>query len=88
MKTNKMEQTKKQTAVEFAIQKLEKFIVKGNQIAVEAILEQAKEMEKYQILDAFVEGSRFKPDVNQSTPDGIEPEVMGAVDYYDNIYSK
>ena len=80
--------TKKQTAVEFAIQKLEKFIVKGNQIVVEAILEQAKEMEKYQILDAYVEGSRFKVDIAQSTPDGIEPEVMGAVDYYDNIYSK
>jgi hypothetical protein len=52
------------------------------------IIEQAKEIEKYQILDSFVEGSRFKVDIAQSTPDGIEPEVMGAVDYYDNIYSK
>lgn len=81
-------ENKKQTAVEFAVAKLEKFIPSDNQIAVEAILEQAKEMEKYQILDAYVEGSRFKVDIAQSTPDGIEPEVMGAVDYYDNIYSK
>ena len=45
----------KQTAVEFAIQKLEKFIVKGNQIAVEAILEQAKEIEKEQIIKAIID---------------------------------
>ena len=45
----------KKTAVEFAIQKLEKFIVKGNQIAVEAILEQAKEMEKQQIIKAIID---------------------------------
>jgi hypothetical protein len=81
-------ENKKQTAVEFAVAKLEKFIPSDNQIAVEAILEQAKEMEKYQILDAYVEGSRFKVDIAQSTPDGIEPEVMGAVDYYDNVYNK
>lgn len=51
-----MEQTKKQTAVEFAIQKLEKFIVKGNQIAVEAILEQAKEMENQQLKEKYDNG--------------------------------
>ena len=46
----------KQTAVEFAIQKLEKFIVKGNQIAVETILEQAKEMEKQQLKEKYNNG--------------------------------
>ena len=34
------------TAVEFAVEKLEKFIPSGNQIAIGLILEQAKEMEK------------------------------------------
>ena len=42
-----MEQ-KEQTAVEFAVAKLEKFIPKGNQIAIDAILNQAKEIEKHQ----------------------------------------
>ena len=46
----------KKTAVEFAVEKLEKFIPSGNQLAVELILEQAKEMEKEQILDAHIKG--------------------------------
>ena len=41
------------TAVEYAVEKLEKFIPSGNQLAIEAILEQAKEMEKKQIVDAW-----------------------------------
>ena len=47
----------KQTAVEFAVAKLEKFIPKGNQIAIDAILNQAKEMEKQQIMDAWDDGN-------------------------------
>ena len=42
----------KQTAVDYAVEKLEKFILSGNQIAIEAILEKAKEMERIQIIDA------------------------------------
>ena len=34
------------TAVEFAVEKLEKLIPSGNQITIEIILEQAKEMSK------------------------------------------
>jgi hypothetical protein len=34
----------KQTAVEFAVEKLEKFIPSGNQIAIYSILEQANKM--------------------------------------------
>ena len=95
-----MEQhTKKQTAVEFLEKEITQIIsyleedgdyamkgAKDKLFGEKNIIQQAKEMEKYQTLDAFVEGSRFKPDVNQSTPDGIEPEVMGAVDYYDDTY--
>jgi hypothetical protein len=36
------------TAVEFAVEKLEKFIPSGNQLAVELILEHAKVMEEQQ----------------------------------------
>jgi len=36
------------TAVEFAVEKLEKFIPSGNQLVIRIILEQAKEMEKEQ----------------------------------------
>jgi hypothetical protein len=78
-------ENKKQTAVEWLIEQL---IPEDQHEGIMDIIEQAKEIEKYQILDSFVEGSRFKVDIAQSTPDGIEPEVMGAVDYYDNIYSK
>jgi hypothetical protein len=46
-----MKKNKKQTAVEFAVEQLEKFIPEGNQIAIYAILEKAKEMEKQQIID-------------------------------------
>ena len=46
---NRMKIEKQQSAVEFAVGQLEKFIPKGNQIAIYAILEQAKEMEKQRI---------------------------------------
>ena len=48
-------EAKKQSAVEFAVEQLEKFIPEGNQIAIDAILEKAKEMEKQQIIDAIVD---------------------------------
>jgi len=46
----------KQTAVDFAIEQLEKLIPSGNQIAIFVIKEQAKQMEKEQIKDAFTDG--------------------------------
>jgi hypothetical protein len=45
----------KKTAVEFAVEKLEKFIPSGNQLAVELILEQAKEMEEEQIMKVVMD---------------------------------
>ena len=47
---------KKETAVEFAVEKLEKFIPSGNQLIIHIILEQAKEMEskKQQKYDEMV----------------------------------
>ncbi len=46
----------KPTAVEFAVEKLEKFIPSENQLVIRIILEQSLEMEKQQIIDAYWEG--------------------------------
>lgn len=50
LKQNKMEE-KQKSAVEFAVEKLEKFIPSGNQIAIDCVLEQGKEMEEKQIIE-------------------------------------
>ena len=71
----------KQTAVEFAVEKLEKFIPSGNQIAIFSILQQAKQMEKEQIKDAFVECWQ------SNVPDGIECK-LDAEQYYNETYGK
>jgi hypothetical protein len=64
-----MKTEKQQSAVEFAVGQLEKFIPKGNQIAIYAILEQAKEMEKEQLKEMYLKGIEnydptFKKKVN------------------------
>lgn len=73
----------KQTAVEFAVDKLEKFIPGGNQIAIFAILEQAKQMEKDQIMEAC--GVGFND--GQSYMDG-NPKFQSAEQYYNETYGK
>jgi hypothetical protein len=45
----------KPTAVEFAVEQLEQLIPSGHQLAIRIILDQAKEMEKQQIIDAYKE---------------------------------
>ena len=44
------------TAVEFAVEQLQQLIPFGHQLAIRIILEQAKEMEKQQIENAFNNG--------------------------------
>jgi hypothetical protein len=61
---------KKQTAVEFAVEKLEKFIPSGNQLIIHIILEQAKEMEKQQQEYFFRCGRQY-----QLTGEGTFTEV-------------
>ena len=46
----------KQTAVDFALEKLEKLIPSGNQIIIGIIIEKAKQMEKEQIEQAYGDG--------------------------------
>ncbi len=76
---------KQQTAVEFAVEKLEKFIPSGNQLAVLAILEQAKEMEKQQIEIAFEQGTNNSADyyIPQASGREIVPEYEN---YYNQTY--
>ncbi len=56
----------KQTAVEFAVEKLAKFIPSGNQLVIHIILEEAKELEKKQIIEAcyfaYNEGCSYMAD--------------------------
>jgi hypothetical protein len=52
IQTDKM----KQTAVDFAVEQLEKLIPSGNQIIIRIILEKAKAMHKEEIENAYIEG--------------------------------
>jgi len=67
------------TSVDYAVEKLEKFISEGNQIVIDAILEKAKEMEKQQIIDAFKRGT-----INEMN--GIEE--INSEQYYNETFKK
>ena len=72
----------KQTAVEFAVEKLAKFIPSGNQLVIHIILEQAKELEKQQIQEAFYRGIQEQTQRNLfKHPELTTPEI-----YYKNNY--
>ena len=51
----------KQTAVDFVLEELEKLIPSGNQIIIGIILEKAKQIEKDQIEEAFLDGYKSHP---------------------------
>lgn len=71
----------KQTSVEFAVEKLEKFIPSGNQIAIFSILQQAKQMEKEQMIAFANDVSREILNENIHSPFSIEQ-------YYNETYNK
>lgn len=74
---------KKQTAVEFAVEKLEKLIPSGNQLVIGAILEKAIKMEKEQIINAY--------NKNLTGFNKLEQEESGlnwAEDYYNETFNK
>jgi hypothetical protein len=56
------------TSVEYAVEKLEKFIPSGNQLVIEAILEQAKEMHKKEIMQVVYDsmGTNFDPNMGRA----------------------
>jgi len=79
---------KKQTAIDFAVEKLEKLIPSGHQIIISIILEKAKEMDKQQKIEAYNQGYRDcendASNIHLSIGD-IE-EYSNAEDYYKETY--
>jgi hypothetical protein len=73
----------KQTAVDFAVEQLEKLIPSGNQIIIGIIIDKAKEMEKNQIMrtawHCHIEGVR---QVSKTSQEYIEY----AEQYYKETY--
>ena len=67
-----------QTAVEFAVEKFEKLIPSGNQISIYAILKQAKQIEKKQIMIAYMK--------NLPIEDGVITAVQKAENYYNETF--
>jgi hypothetical protein len=62
-----------QSAVEFAVNKLSNLIPSGNQILIRAILIEAKEIEKQQIIDAYKDStSQFSVDARIDYPKSAE----------------
>ncbi len=63
----------KPTAVEFAVEQLEQLIPSGHQLAIRAILEQAKEMEKQQIMKSYKDSTcQFSVDARIDYPKSAE----------------
>jgi hypothetical protein len=73
----------KQSSVEYAVDKLEKLIPPGNQMIIRIILEQAKAMEKEQIIDAYEIG--FADAWDDAKYDD-EPKYAGSEQYYNQTY--
>jgi len=73
---------KKQTAIDFAVEKLEKLIPSGHQIIISIILEKAKEMDKEQKIDAYNQG-RHNGQVNWGVGNDITAEQ-----YYKETYEQ
>jgi hypothetical protein len=53
----------KQSSIEWVASQLEKLIPSGNQLAIGAILEQAKAMHKEEIENAYWDGGQWVPTV-------------------------
>ena len=67
----------KQSAVEFSVEKLAKLIPSGNQLVIHIILQEAKELEKQHIVDAFKRGN-----IN----DAIGIEELNSEQYYNETF--
>ena len=70
---------KEQTAVEWLTEQLIKLIPPGNELSIGVMFDKAKEMEKQQIMDAFVECWK------SNVPDGVECK-LSAEEYYNETF--
>ena len=79
---------KKQTAIDFAVEKLEKLIPSGHQIIISIILEKAKEMDKQQKIEAYNQGYRDGENDASNIPLSIGDieEYSNAQQYYKETY--
>jgi hypothetical protein len=68
-----------QTAVEYAVDKLQKLIPEGNEFAIGLILEFAKEKERQEIIQFATDWYNFN--VRSTAPTGVEQ-------YYNDMYGK
>lgn len=87
-----MENKKKQTAIEWLSDKIIEILGdKCNELTIEQTLKnhhafkQALEMEKQQIIDAFVEGCEDTYGIDE--PNENYPDTESAKDYYSKIYN-
>ena len=87
-----MENKKKQTAIEWLSDKIIEILgEKCNELTIEQTLKnqyafkQALEMEKQQIIDAFVEGCEDTYGIDE--PNENYPDTESAKDYYIRIYN-
>lgn len=72
-----------QSAVEFTVEQLEKLIPSGNQLSIRAILEQANEMFKKQIIDSCNQ-TEFE-DIDGM---GIHDTITKGEQYYEEKFKK
>ena len=81
-------ENKKQTAVDFAVEKLEKLIPSGHQIIISIILEKAKEMDKQQKIEAYNQGYRDGENDASNIPLSVGDieEYSNAQQYYKETY--
>jgi hypothetical protein len=67
------------TAVQIAVEKLEQFIPSGNQLPIRLILDEALEIEKQQIMEAYRQGL-------QDYTKHDEGEIIRKEQYYNETY--
>ena len=67
---------KKQSSIQFLLEKLEGNIIEGNQLVLELIIDQAKEMHKQEIIDATLYGWRRSTEVNAILPNEFYNETF------------
>lgn len=76
----------KQTAIEFAVNKLANLIPSGNQILIRAILIEAKQMDKQQKKKAFEKGYECGVGDYIDCENGFDCKSIGFEEYYNTEY--
>lgn len=79
----------KQTAIDCFLNELENKFGKNLIASIpNEMIEKVKDIEKEQILDAFIQGNKFIVNPYEETEDNVEPELLAGVDYYYRNYGQ